>query len=51
VIDVFETDPVRRVETVPTERGAHTIAFDPRHHTVYAFLPESHRVAIYRECA
>ncbi len=47
VIEVFETETMRRLETVPTERGAHTIAFDPDHNTVYAFLPESHRAAVY----
>lgn len=47
VIEVFATEPLRRLQTVPTERGAHTIGFDPLRNTVYAFLPESHRAAIY----
>jgi DNA-binding beta-propeller fold protein YncE len=47
VIDVLDTESWRRVQTVETERGAHTLAFDAQHDTVYAFLPESHRAAVY----
>jgi hypothetical protein len=47
VIEVFETEPLRRVQIVTTEPGAHTIAFDPTRHRVYAFLPGSHRAAVY----
>jgi DNA-binding beta-propeller fold protein YncE len=47
VIDVFETITLQRIETVKTERGAHTIAFDADRNKVYAFLPESHRAAVY----
>jgi DNA-binding beta-propeller fold protein YncE len=47
VIDVFDTDTMRRRECVPTERGAHTIGFDAARNTVYAFLPETHRAAVY----
>ena len=49
VIEVFETDTMRRLESVATERGAHTIAFDATRNAVYAFLPESHRAALYRD--
>ena len=49
VIDVLDTESWRRIETVPTERGAHTLAFDARHDTVYAFLPETHRAAVYHD--
>ena len=47
VIDVFDTETMRRLESVPTERGAHTIGFDAVRNTVYAFLPETHRAAVY----
>jgi DNA-binding beta-propeller fold protein YncE len=47
MIEVFETDPLRRPQTVSTERGAHTLAFDPPRHRLYAFLPERHAAAIY----
>ncbi|HEU5321473.1 MAG TPA: YncE family protein, partial [Methylomirabilota bacterium] len=47
VIDVFETDTLQRIETVATEAGAHTLGFDARRATVYAFLPGTHRAAVY----
>src|SRR5207244_4402287 len=47
VIDVFDTETMRRLESVPTERGAHTIGFDAARNTVYAFLTDTHRVAVY----
>jgi DNA-binding beta-propeller fold protein YncE len=49
VIDVFDTDRMERVEVVPTERGAHTIALDEDREKVYAFLPETHRAAVFVE--
>ena len=47
VIDVFDTASMRLIETVPTEKGAHTIAFDAERNKIYAFLPETHRASIY----
>jgi DNA-binding beta-propeller fold protein YncE len=47
VIEVFETTPFRRRETVPTEAGAHTLAFDPARNLVCAFLPATHRASLY----
>lgn len=47
LIDVFDTETLTRLESIPTEQGAHTIAFDPAHNKVYAFLPQTHRAAIY----
>jgi hypothetical protein len=32
---------------VETERGAHTIALDADRDKVYAFLPQTHRAAVY----
>src|SRR5215831_1016533 len=49
VIDVFDTESMRLLETVPTEAGAHTLGFDAGRNTVYAFLPGTHRAAIYRD--
>ena len=49
VIEVFDTRTMRRLESVPTERGAHTIGFDSVRNTVYAFLPDTHRAAVYRD--
>ena len=47
VVDVFDTDAMERIERVQTERGAHTLGFDPERNKVYAFLPETHRAAVY----
>ncbi len=49
VIDVFETESLRRLDSVKTEAGAHTIAFDSSTRRVYAFLPESHRAVVYED--
>jgi DNA-binding beta-propeller fold protein YncE len=49
VIDVFDTETLERLESVATEAGAHTIGFDAGRSTVYAFLPKSHRAAVYRD--
>ena len=49
VIEVLETTPLRRREIVVTERGAHTLAFDPSREALYAFLPDTHRAAVYRD--
>jgi DNA-binding beta-propeller fold protein YncE len=51
VIDVFDTTPFRRRETIPTELGAHTLSFDPCRHLVCAFLPGSHRAGVYEDDA
>ena len=47
VIDLFETDSFKRLDTISTEKGAHTIGFAATQNKVYAFLPESHRAAIF----
>jgi DNA-binding beta-propeller fold protein YncE len=48
VIDVFDTTTMQRLASVPTEKGAHTTALSPAGDRVYAFLPATHRAAIYR---
>ena len=48
VIDVFDTDTMRSLGSVPTEKGAHTTAFPPSGDALIAFLPASHRAALYR---
>jgi hypothetical protein len=47
VVDVFDTDVMERLETVRTERGAHTLGFDADRNKVYAFLPKTHRAAVF----
>ena len=48
VIDVVDVTAWKRVEVIPTEAGAHTIALDATAHRVYAFLPVSHRSHVVR---
>jgi DNA-binding beta-propeller fold protein YncE len=49
VIEVFDTAPLRRHEIVATEVGAHTLSLDARRNIVCAFLPRTHRAAVYRD--
>jgi DNA-binding beta-propeller fold protein YncE len=49
VIEVFDTAPLRRQGTVVTEAGVHTLSFDATRNIVCAFLPGSHRAAVYRD--
>lgn len=51
VIEVFVTAPLHRQETVTTEAGAHTVAFDAARNIICAFLPETHRAAVYLDHA
>lgn len=47
VIDVFSTAPMARLATIDTEPGAHTTALSPAGDWLCAFLPRSHRAAIF----
>jgi hypothetical protein len=49
LIQVFETDEMRLLETVRTEAGAHTVGFDHTRNTLYAFLPDTHRAMVYAD--
>jgi DNA-binding beta-propeller fold protein YncE len=49
VIDVFDTQTMKRIESRPTESGAHTIAIDAERARVYAFLPETQRAAVFED--
>jgi DNA-binding beta-propeller fold protein YncE len=51
VIDVIDIAAMRREEVVPTEPGAHTLALDRKRDKVYAFLPRSHRAAVFLDAA
>ena len=42
---------LRRREIVTTEAGAHTLSFDASRNLVWAFLPGSHRAAVYEDDA
>ena len=48
VIDVFDTRTMENLGRVATEKGAHTFALAPAGDQVYAFLPATHRAAIYQ---
>jgi DNA-binding beta-propeller fold protein YncE len=49
VIDVIDVETMRREEVVTTEAGAHTLALDRKRNKVYAFLPHSHRAAVFHD--
>jgi hypothetical protein len=42
---------MRGEEVVPTEAGAHTLALDRKRNKLYAFLPQSHRAAVFVDMA
>jgi DNA-binding beta-propeller fold protein YncE len=48
VVEIFDVNRLARVDAVPSERGAHTIALDLDSHRVFAFLPGSARAAVFR---
>jgi len=48
VVDVFDTTSMQSLGRVVTEKGAHTTAFPPAGDSLIAFLPASHRAALYR---
>ncbi len=47
LIEVFDVDRVERMDQIQTEPGAHTIGLDAGRHRVYAFLPLTHRAAVF----
>jgi DNA-binding beta-propeller fold protein YncE len=49
VIEVFDIDRFERVDQVVTEPGAHTIGLDVERHRIYAFLPLTHRAAVFAD--
>lgn len=51
LIEVFDTGPLARLETITTEAGTHTLSFDARRNIVCAFLPATHRAAVYEDPA
>ncbi len=47
IIDVFSTSDMKKIATIETEPGAHTTALSPAGDRLYAFLPRTHRAAVY----
>jgi len=45
---VFDTVTMKNLGAVATEKGAHTTAFPPTGDSLIAFLPQTHRAALYR---
>ena len=51
LIDVIDIGTMCGEEVVRTEAGAHTLALDRKRNKVYAFLPQSHRAAVFVDMA
>ena len=49
VIDVFDSNRMKLLEHTPTERGTHTMAINRQKNKVYAFMPATHRAAVYQD--
>jgi DNA-binding beta-propeller fold protein YncE len=49
VIDLFDARTLQLLETVPTEKGAHTLGFDQLRHKIYSFLPSTHRAEVFSD--
>jgi len=49
VIEVIDTEKLVVDEKVNTEEGAHTFTFDKKRQRLYAFLPKSCNMAVYKE--
>lgn len=49
VIDLFDARTLQLLETVPTEKGAHTLGFDRGSNKIYAFCPATHRAAVFSD--
>ena len=50
MIDVIDVATWKRIETVTTEHGAHTIALDESTNRIFPFLPQTHRAAVLQQC-
>jgi hypothetical protein len=49
VLQVVDVADRSHVDAVETEAGADTLVLDADHHRVLAFLPETHRAAVFVE--
>ena len=49
VIEVFDSRTMKRIQTMKTEPGTHTMGFNPQTHMLYALMPESHRASIFED--
>ena len=51
VVCSFDSEQLELLETVTTERGAHTTGWDPDGHSLYVFCPEGGGATVYEERA
>jgi len=51
VVTAFDTKRLEELETVETDRGAHTIGWDPATAQLYVFAPQRGGAMVYREAA
>ncbi len=51
LIEIFDTTQLARIESMSTEKGAHTLSFDQRTNKVYAFGPQNHSALIFQDVA
>ena len=49
VVQSFDTNLLRAIETVATEEGAHTIGWDPRRKELWAFAPRSSAAIVFAD--
>lgn len=49
LVSVFESERLEQVETIKTERGAHTTCWDPLGSCLYVFFPASCGAALYED--
>jgi hypothetical protein len=49
IVDVVDVRAMQRLESVPTEAGAHTTALDALRRRLYVFLPKTHRAAVFSD--
>ena len=49
VVCSFASDRLEHLETVDTERGAHTMGWDPTARCLYVFCPESSGAVVFEE--
>jgi DNA-binding beta-propeller fold protein YncE len=49
LVCAFDSDRLEQLETIKTERGAHTIGWDPDGRGLYVFCPQSRGAAVFEE--
>lgn len=47
IIETYAAPTLAHLETIQTERGAHTCGFDTSRNKIYVFRPQTHQAAVY----